>query len=339
MFKKKNRFKDLPDTNQTCKNCGTSFIGKYCPHCSQSVKEFEQPISFMIVDFVGNMFAFDTRFWRTFKAVLYKPGEMTNEFVKGHRVRYMPPFRFYIFMSFVFFFLLNYSISKNFDTNQILKDGDIISVDTSPELVEADSILRKELGEEFGYAKTDSIAKVVKKKINKTSDKYKDESSDDDLVIGNMSEGELKKIGDDIKAHPDYFISRALSYISWALFLFMPFFAFLLWVFFRRSYRFYVIHLIFAINQHAFLFIVFSVMIIINILLPEAISSYSSILLLLPPIYHFIGAKQLYKKSNIATIGRLLGAGFIYHLMLVISFAIIVTLSTIGVGNIISALF
>jgi len=74
-------------------------------------------------------------------------------------------------------------------------------------------------------------------------------------------------------------------------------------------------------------------------LLPEVISSYSGILLLLPPIYHFIGAKQLYRKSNLATIGRLLGAGFIYHLMLVISFAIIVTLSTIGFGNIISALF
>jgi len=295
----------------------------------------------MIVDFMGNMFAFDTRFWKTFKAVLYKPGEMTNEFVKGHRVRYMPPFRFYIFMSFVFFFLLNYSISKNFDTNQIFNEGENkISVNDSLKLVEADSIMRAELGEEFGYAKTDSIANAVKEKIlNNKNVKYKVESSDEAFVIGDMNEGDLKKIRDDIKAHPDYFISRALSYISWALFLFMPFFAFLLWVFFRRSYRFYVIHLIFAINQHAFLFIVFSVMIIINMLLPEVISSYSGILLLLPPIYHFIGAKQLYRKSNLATIGRLLGAGFIYHLMLVISFAIIVTLSTIGFGNIISALF
>ena len=91
----------------TCKNCSKKFYGNYCPECGQSVKEFERPFQFLIVDFMGNIFAFDTRFWKTFVAILFKPGTLILDYVKGHRVKYMPPFRFYVFISFVFFLLLN----------------------------------------------------------------------------------------------------------------------------------------------------------------------------------------------------------------------------------------
>lgn len=336
MIRKKINSKDAPDIEQVCKNCDTKFIGRFCPNCSQSVKEFEQPISFMIVDFVGNMFAFDTRFWTTFKAVLYKPGTMTNEFVKGHRARYMPPFRFYIFMSFVFFFLLNYSINKNFNAENFknFEDNNTTVVD-SIKKIKVDSIIRSQLSLELGKETADSITNKTLEYIykNKITNSLSSANIDlnDNIGIGNDTFNELKKFQSDLEAHPDFYISKALSYISWALFLFMPFFAFLLWMFFRKSYRYYVVHLIFAINQHAFLFIVLSVIIMINLILPSSISSYSSILLLSLPIYHFVGSKRLYKKSNYATIIRLLCAGLIYAFILLISFSILITISTFGI--------
>lgn len=322
MFKKKSKTTELLDQNYKCKNCGTEFMGRFCPHCSQSIKEFEQPIGFMIVDFVGNMFAFDTRFWKTFKAVLYKPGHMAKSFALGHRVRYMPPFRFYIFISFIFFILLNFNINNNINTTEkeTNKNNNTELAD-SLKIVKADSILRAKLGEELSEEETDTLVKSINTRFYNKKYYKKDSLSIDFGKSDAHIKEKVKKLLKDTKAHPDYYISKALSLISWSLFLFMPFFAFLLWLFFRKSYKYYVIHLVFAINQHAFLFIIFSLMLIINIILPNAISEYSGYLLLVLPVYHFIGAKYLYKLKTKTTIFRLLTIGFIYWLSLLIGLA------------------
>lgn len=326
MSRRKNKT-EQKDQKYTCKNCGTEFVGRFCPHCSQSIKEFEQPIGFMIVDFVGNMFAFDTRFWKTFKAVLYKPGHMANSFVEGHRVRYMPPFRFYIFISFIFFFLLNYNLNSNFqEQKRQFKEGGNISTSDSLKIVEADSIIRAGLGEELGKKKTDSIVNKIKKQFDLKDNKKELRLDLDNDEEDNLKNQNLKELYDDAKAHPEYYTSKALTYISWSLFLLMPFFAFILWVFFRNSYKYYIIHLVFAINQHAFLFIVLSIITAINIMFPKFISSEAGYLLILLPIYHYIGAKQLYKKSVKTTILRLLAIGFIYWTIVFVGIGILIVL-------------
>ena len=50
---------------QVCKNCETQFKGNYCPNCGQSVKEVDKPFSIIFYDFLGNIFAFDTRFYKS----------------------------------------------------------------------------------------------------------------------------------------------------------------------------------------------------------------------------------------------------------------------------------
>ena len=57
-----------------CKNCKTTFEGKFCPNCGQSVFEYQRPFRFLLADFTGNLFAFDTRFWKSLKALTIKPG-------------------------------------------------------------------------------------------------------------------------------------------------------------------------------------------------------------------------------------------------------------------------
>lgn len=90
-----------------CKNCEHTFEGKFCPNCGQSVFEYQRPFRFLLADFTGNLFAFDTRFWKSLKALTIKPGRLTKDFIQGKRARYMPPFRFYIFVSFLFFFVFS----------------------------------------------------------------------------------------------------------------------------------------------------------------------------------------------------------------------------------------
>jgi hypothetical protein len=45
----------------------------------------------------------DSRIWRTLAALLFRPGELTREFLDGRRVRYLPPLRLYLVVSLLFF--------------------------------------------------------------------------------------------------------------------------------------------------------------------------------------------------------------------------------------------
>ena len=100
----------LTGPENTCKNCETEFIGHYCPNCAQSVRDLDRPFIVMVFDIMANMWAFDTRVFKTFKSLLFKPGEMEEDYAEGKRARYMPPFRLYIFTSIIFFLLLNVSV-------------------------------------------------------------------------------------------------------------------------------------------------------------------------------------------------------------------------------------
>lgn len=266
----------------TCKNCSKTFYGNYCPECGQSSKEFELPLKFLIIDFLSNMFAFDTRFWKTFVAILFKPGTLALDFVKGHRVKYMPPFRFYIFISFVFFLLLsNYTsrmTEKNPENENTLilfgtfEDNDTIETSKIPKL---------------GY-----IPPIATPNKN--------------------NEAENK---DFLNKHPEIFLKQLLTNLSWSIFLLMPLLGFLLWLFYRKAQNYYITHFIIAINQHAFIFVVLTIILLLAILLPEFSSSFRNYLALIIPIYIIIGHKVLYKQNTLKATLKFLAIGTIYSII------------------------
>ena len=94
--RKKQVFEDV-----ACKNCQTVFTGRYCPNCGQSFKDYDRPFSFLLFNFMFDFFAFDERFFKTIGLLFIRPGLLTKEYFAGRRVRYAPPFRVFIFLSFV----------------------------------------------------------------------------------------------------------------------------------------------------------------------------------------------------------------------------------------------
>lgn len=52
---------------------------------------------------LGDIFAFDTRFWRTLRPLVTRPGALTVEYLEGRRQPYVPPLRAYVFASVLFF--------------------------------------------------------------------------------------------------------------------------------------------------------------------------------------------------------------------------------------------
>lgn len=322
-----------------CKNCETQFVGQYCPNCGQHIKELERPIRFMFVDFMGTIVSFDTRLVKTLLAILFKPGKLTKDFVEGKRARYMPPFRFYVFISFVMFLLVSTI------TNNSIKDnkGDVISEDfKNIDAATKDSITT---------AIKDSIMLAVDETLKEELDSiqysnYKSTISVNDSVVGGLSEmveginnfediveGEDEKYADTIKLiqeHPELFMNKLFQFTSWALFLFMPLFAFFLWISFMRSKKLYIGHLIFSLNIHSFIFTVISLIVSVALIFPNHSTLWMGHLCWSIPIYQVIGARRLYKRRWLATFFKMTFVWFMYGFILTVGLITLVVVTFVG---------
>ena len=277
----------------SCANCDTSFIGNYCPHCGQQLREFQKPFKFLIIDLAGNMFSFDTRLWRSLKSLLTKPGSYTSEYLDGHRMRFVPPMRLYIFISFVFLVMLSTFVNSQIKISEETRNSINTSID-------------KQLTED---QKKDSLLTIPI-----TGDKE------------NLSSRDLAQIAKKVIDEPDRYMSSFLNFFSWSLFLLMPFYAFILWLFFRKSKPYYFSHLLFAINQHAVVFLWSIVIISVKLLLPNRDLYPENYLLWLIPIYLYIVEKRLYNKSWFGTFFRMIGTLYLYFMLLLIAILVLFAL-------------
>jgi len=86
-----------------CLNCGTIVQGHYCHVCGQENIVTHQNFGGLTKHFIYDIFHFDGKFFDTLKHLLFKPGLVAKEYVKGKRAKYLDPIRMYLFTSAVFF--------------------------------------------------------------------------------------------------------------------------------------------------------------------------------------------------------------------------------------------
>jgi len=89
-----------------CENCGTKLEGPFCHQCGQHDFEFHRSFGHVFLEVLENFLHFDTKLFRNTLTLLFRPGRLTAEFNAGRRTAQMPPFRLYLFVSVLFFFLL-----------------------------------------------------------------------------------------------------------------------------------------------------------------------------------------------------------------------------------------
>jgi hypothetical protein len=96
-----------------CKNCGAALLGRYCVECSQAADVHLPTTGELIHEAMEGLTHADSRLWRTLVPLWIKPGQLTNEFVAGRRVAYVPPFRLYLILSIIFFLLASLHTSHS----------------------------------------------------------------------------------------------------------------------------------------------------------------------------------------------------------------------------------
>ncbi|NWJ52352.1 MAG: DUF3667 domain-containing protein [Bacteroidetes bacterium] len=154
-----------------CLNCETPLRPEdnYCPNCGQKNDSHKIPVKHLFVEFIEDLFHFDTKLWNTLKASFTKPGKITLDYLEGKRARYVPPVKFYVFVSFIFFLLLGKLSDHAVDSGNRVFKNDRGSNSKSVTINELQGNKRKyhsknpnDVGQvEFEYTSKDSLKKTL----------------------------------------------------------------------------------------------------------------------------------------------------------------------------------
>jgi hypothetical protein len=255
-----------------CLDCGALLEGKYCIACGQRAQVRNLSIPSLAHDAIHDLAHFDSRGWVTLRALLFRPGFLTSEFIHGRRTRYLPPFRLYLVLSLVFFVVLSckpsedvVTIATGQGTTRVVTGGD-------PEAVrQAMEELKRELATD---AAADPKARAAAEKAIAMSESLTD--PDSALMAGTACtdmtwsaagkewvEPRLVEVCEHLQSvSKRQFGRELLRNIPKMMFLFLPLLALvnlLLYAFRRRKY---VEHLLFYVHFHAFAFLLLTLQIV-----------------------------------------------------------------------------
>lgn len=89
-------------------NCGAALHGRFCHYCGQENIAPKDSFWHLVTHFVYDIIHFDGKFFSTLKYLLFRPGFLSHEYLRGRRADYLHPIRMYVFTS-AFFFLIFFS--------------------------------------------------------------------------------------------------------------------------------------------------------------------------------------------------------------------------------------
>lgn len=94
--------KDMKMEETTCKHCGTTFKGNYCPRCGQSRTVSMITKRGFVSAFMEAYPQLAMAFLHTMQELVFRPGYMIRDFFCGHRIIYSGPFKTFIIMGSIF---------------------------------------------------------------------------------------------------------------------------------------------------------------------------------------------------------------------------------------------
>lgn len=351
-----------------CLNCGTELKGPFCYYCGQPDKNLIRFFPALIRDLLEDVLDLDSRFIRTLKPLLLHPGRLTRDYLDGRRFRYVPPMRLYILTSMVFFILAALLAGDAIDISTGADGGDVGLVlfhdkDAKKEDIEAEAAEKvQKVFDEHGLSKeipgggTLGIKVDDKDSTNTADATAPDEkpNEEDPIIINgvpwdretnpfilpgapnfinkwiNDEIGESPQKARDIEANPKLIVDKMFDVLPIAVFVMLPLVALLFKFWYLFAHRYYVEHLIHALHNHAFLFLIFILTLLADswaILqdpsetgtVSQIASKFTIILLCWIPLYLFISLKTVYRQSWKMTFVKfsLIGISYVILLALV----------------------
>ena len=289
-----------------CRNCEI-FLGdppgKFCSACGQNTAPHTPTAGEFLHEFVGHYVALEGKLAKTLWLLFFKPGELTKQYLAGKRARYVLPLRLYLTASIIFFLLV-----------KVLGAGNLVKVQETPD---------KNAKEAISQAQTElTKAGIAVPNGNRVMDLNKAATDmircDGDSVPCQKIKAYLdqkyanrtgREMGHEVK-------DRVIAWAPYAMFLFVPVFALLTQLLYRRRKLYYGEHLVYAFHIHAFTFFLLLPM----AFMPEA---FSPLIALYGTIYYFMAMRRVFGGRWLPTLLRYGVIATIYPLLLLVAILIV----------------
>jgi hypothetical protein len=305
-----------------CGNCGATLMGPYCYSCGQHAHESARSLSALTHDAWHLATHIDGRFWQTLYILLFKPGNLTQEYFAERRARYLPPVRLYLVLSVLFFGFGLATPEKN-RTLPAAATADSTThaaapTDAAPEAAaeagKAPAARKKPRKSNFGISNCDDISTSIPWMQNS---------------LRRACERNPENYGESVK-------HAFVANIPKMMFLLVPMMALVMLALYWRPRRYYVEHLVFFIHSHAAIFL---------LLLIEALLSWIAawfawgtfaewviaIIGLYSVWYVYRAMRVYYGQGRLLTLTKLFVVGFTYLIGLTITMAATALVSAITV--------
>lgn len=285
-----------PDAAQTpppgaCLNCGQRFgepRPRYCPACGQETNFRPPRIGEFIQQFGGAYFSTEGALWRTLALLLFKPGELTRQYLAGRRRHYVLPLRLYLTVSLVALLLVRVVAATD------------LAVEV-PTGAAAES--QRHVDFTFGVGTAG-----LKDGVFYCND-----------LPAWFCQRVKKRIDVDPKgmvAEAERFRDRFLGNLGGVMFLLLPTFALWLKLAYFNRHMLYTEHLVFALHVHAFWFLVVG-------LLTTGLNLVAFGAVLAVPVYSALAARRVYGGRWSVTLLRGAAVMSAYGMTLALSLAIV----------------
>lgn len=333
-----------------CLNCGATLRGQYCWNCGQRGNTRLISLGELIRDAFGDMFELDSRLWRTLIPLVAKPGHLTAEYLRGRRARFMPPFRMYLVLSFLFFLLSQMlgdgpGVTINEDTNQGFQDGfnetgedeladTLVAVDSPAADNPEDAAVEPTADDAEASAAADAAAEEA-------DDTPCDFEEPNEIGIAWIDRqfplDRQQRICEDVfRDKGKRLIERWIDNAPVAALAVLPLMALLLKAIYPLSRRYYVEHLLMLVHYHSFLFLLWSLGLTFNALalaasVPEGIVIAINVLgWLFVPVYLYRSIRAVYGQGRIASLLKFIVmlSGYLVATGLVISITFLFIIAT-----------
>ena len=296
-----------------CRNCSAVLLGRYCANCSQAADVHVPSTTELMHELLEGLTHSDSRLWRTLLLLWFKPGKLTQEFVAGRRVAYLPPFRLYLILSIIFFLIASFMHT----TGRVIQFDNGTTTFTAPGAPRP-VIPPKAAPPATAPAEARSAAGA--------------KSCDDINFITFASHPQWNQrikhaCAEVVRDNGDNLLHVAIGTMSKAMFIFLPLIAFLhMLLYWWPRYR-YAEHLLFFVHLHAFYFSVAIVMVsAINLArswpgLEGVADVVETVLGWCLPIYTLIAMRRVFKRSWVGTVFKAVVLFFIYSTVFALTVA------------------
>jgi hypothetical protein len=103
-----------PDRN--CDNCGTRRLGPWCHLCGQHADTAHHSVRRLSVEAIEHLANTDGKVFRTLRLLCLHPGQLTRDYLAGHRVPQVAPLQLFFVMLVIFLLVADQTVNVRFET-------------------------------------------------------------------------------------------------------------------------------------------------------------------------------------------------------------------------------